>query len=137
MVGRNGAVTGGARRREEGGVTSTEYQQLALLTAPGAEKISPTREQMELLLGGMGAAGEAGEIADDIKKHVFHGHPLDASKLTKEMGDVLWYLNYLAHVCLHTTLEAVMEANINKLAARYPEGTFSIERSVNRVAGDV
>jgi aspartate aminotransferase len=39
----------------------------------------------------------------------------------------------LAQACnaLDTTLEEIMQMNINKLMARYPEG-FSFERSINR-----
>lgn len=47
-----------------------------------------------------GLVGETGELVDLVKKHVFHDHPLDAafrSKLVKEIGDVLWYIQESAH----------------------------------------
>lgn len=80
---------------------------------------------------GLGIAGEAGETADLVKKHIGHGHPLDLDKLKKEIGDVLWYAAALAaHFGL--TLEEVAQANVEKLRKRYPDG-FSTEASLARV----
>ncbi len=79
----------------------------------------------------LGLAGESGEVGDIIKKHLFHGHPLDEEKLIKELGDVCYYLAWMCNA-LGTTLSVVMEENINKLRKRYPEG-FSEEASINRV----
>ena len=72
----------------------------------------------------LGLTGEAGEVADMIKKSVFHRHELDTEKLMKELGDVLWYV---AAICskLEWTLEDVMQMNIKKLMARYPDGYSS------------
>lgn len=79
---------------------------------------------------GMGLAGEAGETCDLLKKHLFHGQPLDREKLIKEMGDVLWYLAALAST-VKVPLSEVAERNIIKLKARYPEG-FDVARSTVR-----
>lgn len=128
----------------------TDYADLALRTAPGVvrdgeeggSRTSRTRdtsispEQKELLLGAVGLTGEAGEVAELVKKHVFHGHELDRAKLLKELGDVLWYLTYITVRCLGMTLLDVMRANIHKLSARYPEGFFTPARSITRAAGD-
>jgi NTP pyrophosphatase (non-canonical NTP hydrolase) len=79
---------------------------------------------------GLGLTGEAGEVADIIKKTVFHGHELDLVELEKELGDVLWYLANIATVS-GLNLSDIAEKNIEKLKKRYPEG-FSQERSINR-----
>ena len=119
-----------------------DYADLALRTAPDqtpkqrTRDIEITGEQKQLLLGAIGLAGEAGEAAEVVKKHVFHQHPLDSIKLLKELGDVLWYTNYLAVRCLGLTLLDVMRENIKKLSARYPEGFFTPRRSIARAAGD-
>jgi NTP pyrophosphatase (non-canonical NTP hydrolase) len=132
-------------QKTQGGiVTNEEYSRLALRTAPDAsiektddaEPMVITKGQYRMLLGIIGLLGEAGEIAEAIKKHIFHGHELDLDKLKKELGDVSWYHNHLTVRTAKTSLEAVQEANIAKLAARYPEGFFSSERSINRAAGD-
>lgn len=39
-----------------------------------------------------GLVGELGEVIDLFKKHQFHNHDLDRTKVVKECGDVLWYL---------------------------------------------
>jgi NTP pyrophosphatase (non-canonical NTP hydrolase) len=78
----------------------------------------------------LGLAGEAGEIADAWKKHVYHGHGLDAGEMVNELGDVLWYVTLFADA-LGVPLGRIMERNIEKLAKRYPDG-FSTEASINR-----
>lgn len=107
------------------------YDVLAARTArraPG-EELEP---KTHLAVMALGLAGEAGEVADMIKKHVGHGHPLDAGKLIKELGDVLWYL---AAICdaQHTSLDEVARQNIEKLKARYPDG-FTHASSIGRTA---
>jgi NTP pyrophosphatase (non-canonical NTP hydrolase) len=82
----------------------------------------------------MGLAGEAGEVVDVLKKHLHHNHPLDVAKVTKELGDVLWYCAALASA-LEVDLGAVAQANIDKLRARYPDG-FDPARSQQRAPTD-
>lgn len=87
-------------------------------------------ERERLLLGALGLAGEAGEVADSLKKMLFHGHPLDVSAVCDELGDVMWYVTFLCDT-LDFTLEEVMAANVEKRARRYPAG-WDPERSINR-----
>ena len=104
---------------------NSDYQRLAQRTA------TPNLElNQALTIGGLGIAGEAGEVADHIKKIVFHHHDLDKTKLADEMGDVLWYIALLCNA-LDITIGEVMAGNIEKLKARYPDG-WSTERSRNR-----
>ncbi len=84
----------------------------------------------ELLNGALGLPGEAGEVADLVKKYIFHGHDLNRGELVKEIGDVCWYLALLCHA-IDVPLEVVMISNIEKLRNRYPEG-FSESASINR-----
>jgi len=116
-------------------MTNEQYTELALRTAPHVTDIHIEPRNEYLLLGVIGLAGEAGELLELVKKHIFHGHPLDPQKVLKELGDVEWYANLLRDY-FGFTLEQVHEANIAKLAARYPNGFFSSERSQNRAAGD-
>ena len=78
----------------------------------------------------MGIAGESGEVADVIKKHLYQGHDLDVAHLKEEIGDVMFYIVNLANV-LELDMEEVLEDNINKLRKRYPQG-FDANRSINR-----
>jgi NTP pyrophosphatase (non-canonical NTP hydrolase) len=79
----------------------------------------------------LGLCGESGEFADHIKKGLHHGHKIDRDYLTKELGDVLWYVAVAADK-LGIALEAVANQNIEKLEKRYPDG-FDEEKSRNRV----
>ena len=94
------------------------------------EDAARTAGDTRLEILALGIAGEAGEVADYIKKVVGHGHALDPQALQKELGDVLWYVAMLATKC-GLDLDLVAQANIEKLRKRYPDG-FSTERSKNR-----
>lgn len=91
---------------------------------------------VELCTYGLGIAGEAGEAADLIKKHVGHGHPLNKEKLAKELGDVLWYTAMLADL-IGLPLSEIARINIEKLHARYAGGTLTTAESIDRKQGDV
>ncbi len=102
-----------------------EYQQAALRTA------SRDSDSKALILNGvLGLAGESGEVADIVKKHLFQGHELDKDKLLDELGDVLWYIAITAKG-IGVTLNDIATHNVDKLKKRYPKG-FESERSVNR-----
>ena len=110
--------------------TLNDYQRFAGVTAN-----MQLDAKLNLATLGLGIAGEAGEVADIIKKHVGHDHDLDVDKTIKEIGDVMWYAAVLSNA-LGVSLQEVAQRNIDKLRARYPEG-FSVEASKNRKAGDV
>lgn len=104
------------------------YQKEALRT------FIPTGRESSWSMAAMGLAGEAGEAVDLLKKHLYHGHNLDQGKLTRELGDILWYVAVLSHLN-GIDLADVAAQNVVKLRARYPEG-FDPERSRARKAGD-
>ena len=98
-----------------------EYQKRALETAiyPSEAKIAyPT----------LGLTGEAGEVADKVKK-VIRDNNGNFSKercleIAKEVGDVLWYIANLAND-LGYTLEEIGEMNIEKLSSRKERGVLN------------
>lgn len=69
----------------------------------------------------LGLMAEAGEVANDIKKHLYQGRELDKAHVLEECGDTLWSLANLIRM-MGGTIEGVMEANVAKLKARYPDG---------------
>lgn len=83
-----------------------------------------------LLMGALGLCGEAGESAEVVKKHIFHGIPLDKDKLIKELGDVRWYLEVLC-MAVGTGLKEVERLNVDKLQKRYPE-KFTTQDSIEK-----
>ena len=106
-------------------MTINEYQQLAMRT------LNPELSQKDVLINGvMGLCGESGECVDHVKKHLFQGHPLEKGKLIKELGDVAWYLAEAA-TGLGVPLSEILQGNLDKLHARYPQG-FDTNRSQNR-----
>jgi len=107
-------------------VDALDYQKRALKTLSG----SITSSQGELTNAVLGLTGEAGECADLLKKHLYHGHALDTWKMARELGDVLWYIA-LAAYSMGYGLDEIMTLNLDKLAARYPQG-FTTEASLNR-----
>lgn len=69
----------------------------------------------------LGIAGEAGEIVDAVKKHWTYNKPLDRAYLIEEIGDLMFYVQALCNL-QGITLQAVVEANVEKLTRRYPQG---------------
>lgn len=74
-----------------------------------------------MTLAALGLAGEAGEVADIIKKEVWHGKPRDRQHLIEELGDVRWYLELAAKI-LGVSMKQIEHANREKLVKRYPTG---------------
>lgn len=107
-----------------------EYQKLAMKT------LNPELSKRDVLINSvMGLCGESGEAIDIVKKWMAQGHELDKAHLAKELGDIAWYLAEAA-TALDLQLEEILQANIEKLRKRYPEG-FQADRSQNRLQGDL
>jgi NTP pyrophosphatase (non-canonical NTP hydrolase) len=97
------------------------YQRKALQTAiyPDDQRIS---------YPAMGLAGEVGEVMNKIKK-VYRDKQGVFDKetkkdLSKELGDVLWYLAVLSQD-LGQSLDTVAQNNLDKLASRKERGALS------------
>lgn len=97
-------------------------------------KCSDINDIAGLLNGVLGLTGEAGEVSDLVKKGIFHEKGIDLEHLKKECGDVLWYVAMICEAC-GFNLDDVMQTNIDKLIARYPDG-FDTYRANHRQAGD-
>ena len=75
----------------------------------------------------LGLAGEAGEVADKVKKLIRDGGENGdefTDALVLELGDVLWYVSQLA-TFIGVNLEWVARKNINKLQSRQDRGVIS------------
>ena len=94
-------------------MTANDYQQQAMRTAAeGCRNLNNA---------GLGLTTEAGEIAKCIRKAMFHGEKLDATRMFVKLGDLLWYAALTAEL-IGSNLDEVMHANILKLWVRYPDG---------------
>lgn len=95
-------------------MTLDEYQQHALGTA-----IYPAEQR--IVYPTLGLTGEAGEVADKVKK-VIRDNALQFTddrrlEIAKELGDVLWYCATLAHD-LGYSLDQIAQMNVDKLRSR-------------------
>ena len=99
-------------------MTFEEYQKEAQKTA-----LDP--EAYRLVYPALGLAGEAGELANKVKKVLRdHGGRLSEEAreaILAELGDVLWYVAQVA-TDLGESLEAVAQANLAKLRSRKERG---------------
>jgi NTP pyrophosphatase (non-canonical NTP hydrolase) len=99
-------------------LTLNDYQEKAKLTAIYTDPIIyPT----------LGLCGEAGEVAEKIKKYLRDG-VINDKEVAKELGDVLWYLANLADD-LGYELAEIADMNLKKLEDR-------AKRNVLRGFGD-
>lgn len=111
-------------------MNATDYQKAAARTLIDRPDFDISNTDMMILWNALGLAGEAGEVAETVKKGILHQHGLDRNKMKKELGDVAWYL---AALCTKLDLDLgdVLAANIEKLKTRYPNG-FSSADSIAR-----
>ncbi len=102
-------------------MTFDEYQKKSRETAIYYDKddnyIYPT----------LGLVGEAGEIAEKIKKVLRDNSGIVDEKskieISKELGDVLWYLSQLSTE-IGLSLEDIAASNIEKLMSRKERGAI-------------
>ena len=109
-------------------MTVEEYQEGAMSTA-----IYPD----ELIYPVLGLVGEAGEVAEKVKKY-FRDNQYEVMcedavaevsaetrmEIAKELGDALWYLTAIASD-IGYSLEEIAELNLNKLADRNQRGKLT------------
>ena len=90
----------------------------------------PNPSQCELLHAAIGIAGEAGELLDAVRKHVFDGQPLDRENVIEELGDLNFYFE-AACQAIGVTREEIEQRNQAKLSKRY-EGGYSDQQAQER-----
>ena len=97
-------------------MTFDEYQKKALTTA--GNNYEPL---MQRTIWAMGVAGEAGEVIEKWKKIVAYKDGKvskdDLTELSKELGDVIWYIAVLAD-SLGISFSEIIELNVKKLEDR-------------------
>ena len=102
-------------------ITFNEYQEKAHKTA-----VYPQEKWLEYLT--LGLVGEAGEVANKVKKVLRDdGGILSFEKgkdLGKELGDIQWYLSELSYM-LGKNLNDVAEDNLIKLESRLERGKIA------------
>jgi len=101
-------------------MTFDEYQKQAITTL-----ISHPDPLMDKTIMVLGITGEASEIAEKWKKLVAYREGKiteeDIREISKEIGDVLWYLSVFADM-LGVSMDDIATANATKLASRKARG---------------
>lgn len=103
------------------------YQRLAFQTAEYEEK--GTGSKLALAYTALGLGGESGEALEHVKKAIRNDGQLTAdrqAKLSKELGDVLWYAAALASEA-RLSLNDIAAENVAKLADRRLRGVIRSE----------
>ena len=91
-----------------------------------------------VMTSAIGMLAESGEFTEVLKKMVFQGKEFNEDNrfhMKRELGDILWYW-IQGCIALGYTPDEVMDENIKKLEARYPNG-FEVTRSETREIGDI
>lgn len=112
---------------------ATTYVEMSKAT--DVQDYTPVMERIrelppELLHAMLGITSESGEVADQFKRHLIYGKELDTINLMEEIGDLFWYCAILSKF-IGIPFETIMERNIAKLKARYPE-KFTKDSAINR-----
>lgn len=102
-----------------------EYQEKSKRTVADLE--SKVMNNIHMALG---MQTESAEISDVLKKNIAYGKPIDLVNLREELGDLMWYIANMCNIN-GWDLRDILQTNIDKLSARYPE-KFSSDKALNR-----
>lgn len=100
-----------------------DYSDQAISTLLGDHNM--TDMDATLIAQVFGLVGESGEVAEKFKKLIRDKQGQisseDRAEILKELGDILWYVNAVAHL-LDSSLEAVAADNLEKVLSRKQRG---------------
>ena len=101
----------------------SDYSTKAITTLLGSHGLDDI--DAILLAQVLGLVGESGEVAEKFKKLIRDKHGAlsseDKKEIIKELGDILWYINAVAHL-LGSNLEEVAQGNLDKVLSRKVRG---------------
>lgn len=81
-------------------------------------KITEGEDLGDIMYCALGLAGEAGEVADKVKKLYRDGYsPQQRGAILVELGDVMWYASQLAYL-FNVRMSEILQANQDKLNSR-------------------
>lgn len=92
-------------------------------------------EKIMALHAAIGVAGEAGELADAVKKEYIYGKSRDLENIIEELGDLEWYMQAVRnHYGINR--KQILQANADKLAKRYVSLKYSDAAAIARADKD-
>ena len=80
-----------------------------------------TEGDTRLVENTLGLVGEAGEVAEKIKKYLRDNTKVSQKEIIKELGDVVFYATALSNY-FYSNLSEVMQTNMDKLNDRAKRG---------------
>lgn len=110
---------------EEGLVKQVRYDLFVL------QLLKADTDTMMKLHVGLGITGEAGEVADAIKKEIIYGKSPNREHIVEELGDLRFYMEACASL-YGLDDQDILQHNANKLAKRYKDLTYSDMEAIGR-----
>ena len=98
-----------------------EYQKFCRKTAKKFKN-----KEKEILVWGLGIAGEAGDVAGCIKKTFAHDNN-QKDGIKENIGDTMWYAAMICNY-FNWDFDEILKENVQKLKKRYPKG-FVVKRA--------
>lgn len=86
---------------------------------------------MQKLHAALGICGEAGELADAIKKTVVYGKKEDMPNILEELGDLRFYIQAVQNI-YGIPEQVILQYNAEKLAKRYSSLRYTDEEAIRR-----
>jgi NTP pyrophosphatase (non-canonical NTP hydrolase) len=103
--------------------TDSDEVDWADLYSAWVEKKIMTSGSDRLVENTLGLVGEAGEVAEKVKKLIRDSSRFQNEEIMKELGDVVFYATALANI-YGRGLQEVLQLNIEKLDDRQKRGTL-------------
>ena len=101
-----------------------DYSTQAITTLLNEHELS-TDMSPQLISLVFGLSGESGEVSEKFKKLIRDKQGKiseeDKQEILKELGDILWYINSVAHL-LGSNLDEVANKNLEKILSRKDRG---------------
>lgn len=94
--------------------------------------IKPQSEELMKLHCALGVCGEAGELADAIKRECIYGKAPDRTNIVEELGDLQWYIQGVM-LQYKISPDEVFQHNADKLAKRYVGLKYTDRAAIERV----
>ena len=82
-----------------------------------------TEGEVRLVENTLGLVGEAGEVAEKIKKYLRDNTKVDKQDIVSELGDILFYNTSISNY-FDSNLQQIMEMNMAKLNDRAKRGVI-------------
>lgn len=104
-------------------ISMREYREILDTYSDWVEGKILTKGNDRIFENTLGLVGEAGEVAEKVKKMVRDKSRYSNEELLNELGDVLFYTTALANL-YGGTLKSIIELNMEKLDGRMERGTL-------------